>query len=62
MVLETSCFYNQNEVMLNVTLTHYSTAFTDEIALRPPVNHQSHLYGSYALIMVLSEQPFTFQI
>lgn len=48
--------------MLNVTLKHYSTAFTDEIASRPSVNHQSHLYGSYALIMILFEQPFTFRI
>lgn len=48
--------------MLNIPLKHYSTAFIGEIALHPLVRHQSHLYGSYASIMILFEQPFTFQI
>jgi len=55
MVLEFSCFYNQNQVMLNVTLKRYSTAFTAEIALGPSVSHQSHLYGTYALFKILFE-------
>lgn len=45
-VLEIGCFYNQNEVMLNVTLEHHSTGFVEEIALCPASKPPSHLYGS----------------
>lgn len=38
MVLEVGCFYNQNEVMLNVTLEHHSTGFMEGIALCPASN------------------------
>lgn len=59
-VLEISCFYNQDEVMLKVTLKHYPTTCTGEIALGLSSGHQSHLYGPYTLTIILLEQPFTF--
>lgn len=40
-VLEIGFFYNQNEVMLNVTLEHHSTGFMEGIALCPASNPQA---------------------
>lgn len=48
--------------MLKVTLKHYSTACTGEIALGLSSRHQSQLYASYTPIIILFEQPFTFPI